>query len=1061
MKVKSGVRGAWLAPLVIMAWTGSGWGQAGFPGKEWIRKSPKDIGLNEAKLEEFKSIVGGRGCVVRDGYLVYSWGDYTKPHDVASAVKPFYSYLLLKAQEEGKLESLDEKVVDYQPSLADINAKLGYKDRGMTFRHLGFQTACLGYEEPPGTAYDYNDTTMGFFWDTLINKVYGTAWKDAERKIIAPRLTTPLQFQDGLPGVYRGGRGKTGRFAVSARDFCRFALLFLNAGRWRGKQVLKKELAVMAVADPLPLSIPRTKGKKAESVPEARSIGGGGNQCDHNGGYSWMWWLNKKARDGQLWFKDVPTDFYACFGHGGQEGMAVLPTQRIIVSWIGKRVHQDRERGNRAFTALVDAAERPFSMDWNNHAESVVDLSCFLDAPAGKDGFLRVKGKHLVEPDGSRFRIWGVNVCGPDCFPSKEEARALAGDLARLGVNCVRFHHLDSSWGRSIFDRERNDTRGLDRENLDRFDYLVSELKGRGIYSNLNLNVLRKFKAGDGVRDYKILGIGKSATYFNPRLVELQHEFARQLLSHRNRYTGNRYAEEPAVAVVEIVNENSVLEGWVGWRLVGRDDKAGDTWSPIPVSYAKELTDQYNTWLSKNLSVTQLENLRREAGVAAGAPMPRLKPDQFAQASRERFHAEARFYMDLESTFFQGMKRLLKEDIGVKSIVVGTADHNDSVSGYPHISANLLFDLVDGHGYWEHPRIGKVTWIKNTPMVNDPLDSTVTQFARTPVVGRPFTISETNHPYPHRYACEGIPILTAYGLFHDWDGIYWFTWGLGRKAKPEMGIQPWGWFDFSNDPIKVTQLAICGFMWNRKDVKPARETVVRAYSAEEIRESLRMDRWKERPFFTLGFARSTPLVHATRFTLEGKPADPYPAAAPADRIVSDTGQLKWLNASKERGLVVVKTERTEALIGHVADSDEHCRHLKVTTAVPFGALLLTSAEKVPIAKADTLFLLAASRSRNSGFAWGKDRQTVATWGKGPVVIEPMTGTVLLGGLKGVKGLTVQALSPVSKAISDEIPARASPKGWLVDIGDVPTVCGEYESSAKACEGFREKIGDVQ
>ncbi|HSH14508.1 MAG TPA: hypothetical protein VLD18_00645, partial [Verrucomicrobiae bacterium] len=70
-----------------------------------------------------------------------------------------------------------------------------------------------------------------------------------------------------------------------------------------------------------------------------------------------MWWLNKPARDGKLWFEDVPEDFYACFGHGGEEGMAVLPSQRIVVSWIGRKVHQDRERGNRAFRALVQSAD--------------------------------------------------------------------------------------------------------------------------------------------------------------------------------------------------------------------------------------------------------------------------------------------------------------------------------------------------------------------------------------------------------------------------------------------------------------------------------------------------------------------------------------------------------------------------------------------------------------------------------------------------------------------------------------------------------------------------------
>ena len=168
-----------------------------------------------------------------------------------------------------------------------------------------------------------------------------------------------------------------------------------------------------------------------------------------------------------------------------------------------------------------------------------------------------------MSPDGSRFRIWGVNLSAADCFPVKDDAVLLADDLARMGVNCVRFHHMDNNWGRSLFDRGKDDTRHLDPESLDRLDFLVAQLKRRGIYSNLNLNVSRCYKAGDGVRDYQALGPGKSATFFDPSLIELQREYARQLLTHSNPYTGHEYRHEPAVAVVEIVNENSLLEAWV------------------------------------------------------------------------------------------------------------------------------------------------------------------------------------------------------------------------------------------------------------------------------------------------------------------------------------------------------------------------------------------------------------------------------------------------------------------------------------------------------------------
>ncbi|HEX8199532.1 MAG TPA: hypothetical protein VF590_03530, partial [Isosphaeraceae bacterium] len=387
-----------------------------------------------------------------------------------------------------------------------------------------------------------------------------------------------------------------------------------------------------------------------------------------------------------------------------------------------------------SLSAHGQVALQPYAIDWSKAAESAVDLSGFLRAPAGADGFIRVEGAHLVRPDGSRFRIWGVNLSGPDCFPTHDEAARLAADLARMGVNCVRLHHLDNSWGRNIFDAARGDTRHLDPESRDRLDFLVARLKDRGIYSNLNLNVSRNYLPGDAVRDAPLLGSGKSATLFNDRLIELQREYARQLLTHANPYTGRPYRAEPAVAVVEIVNENSLLEAWVEGRLTGTTD--WPAMPPIPPSYAEELTDRYNLWLRAHLPPADLESLRREAGSGPDGRVPRLPPTEFAGASRLRFHAEARFLMELERLFFRGMQAFLKDELGVHSLLVGSSDHRSGVggvSGYPHLESLRLFDIVDGHAYWQHPTWEELPRTQNTPMVNDPAHATVVRFGRTPV----------------------------------------------------------------------------------------------------------------------------------------------------------------------------------------------------------------------------------------------------------------------------------------------------------------------------------------
>ena len=114
--------------------------------------------------------------------------------------------------------------------------------------------------------------------------------------------------------------------------------------------------------------------------------------------------------------------------------------------------------------------------------------------------------------------------------PSKEDAPLWAATLARFGVNCVRLHFLDLDAPRGLIDRTRTDSREFDPEQLDREDFFIAELKKRGIYVNVNLNVGRSYKAGDGVHvgtrsDGQGLSLMRSSS--------LQKEYA-SLLTHRN-----------------------------------------------------------------------------------------------------------------------------------------------------------------------------------------------------------------------------------------------------------------------------------------------------------------------------------------------------------------------------------------------------------------------------------------------------------------------------------------------------------------------------------------------
>jgi CubicO group peptidase (beta-lactamase class C family) len=307
-----------------------------FPAATWEFKTPAEVGMDSAKLDVFRDYVGGRGCVVRHGCMTYTWGDQALRADVASACKPWFSTFLFMAVEDGRLASVDDLVVNWEPCLNNINFSLGYKDRNITFRHMANQISCYGVRENPGAAFDYNDWQMALFWDTLFLRIYGATYSNVDATVLHPLLTDILQCQDNPTMMIFGTGDRMGRVGVSVRDFARFGLLFLNKGNWNGTQIISQAHATMAVTSPLPNSISRTTAIAAEMCSGQRTIGSGDipdNQGDHNGSYSWAWWTNGIDRTGQRRYPDCPLDMYMARGHHGPRLMVVIPSLDLVISW--------------------------------------------------------------------------------------------------------------------------------------------------------------------------------------------------------------------------------------------------------------------------------------------------------------------------------------------------------------------------------------------------------------------------------------------------------------------------------------------------------------------------------------------------------------------------------------------------------------------------------------------------------------------------------------------------------------------------------------------------------
>lgn len=699
----------------------------------------------------------------------------------------------------------------------------------------------------------------------------------------------------------------------------------------------------------------------------------------------------------------------------------------------------------------------PFEVRWDDVAPSPTDLSFLLDAPAGKDGFVRVAGEHLVV-GGRRLRIWGVNLTGAACLPPKESARKVARHLAKFGLNSVRLHYLDGPAPQGLI-ADGPDTERLDPEMLDRLDYFLAECYRAGIYANLNLNVYRRYRDGDDVPDHDLLGVAKNATYYNRRLIDLQKAYARDLLTHRNPYTGRTYAAEPGICLVELTNENSLTEGWVMRRLIGEQaEPPTGIWSDIPPRYARELTDLYNAHLrerygSRDSLAAAWASTGEEIGLAADedpwdGAVRRTDPRECASYARARFRDEAAFYVEVERRYNAEMAGYLREELGVRCPVLGTSDHNHYWSGLPLVQGQAELDLVDGHVYWQHPRFPdqKAPWSKsewtitNSAMVNEPDRATVTQLARSAVRGRPYIVSETNHPFPNEHASEGILSLGAYAALQDWDGIYWYTYGHAPfdDSTPRHVA---GFFDLHADPVKMSQIALGALLFIRGDVRPAERLVEIGYTRKEVLDSNRVvadakENFNWRP----GLSPRTPLIHRLRVASYDRPEPPadLPEIAHLARTVSDTGEIAWDLDDPAGGVIAVDSSRTQMLLGYLGGRTASVGSLTVEVDTPFSALVLVSLDDRPVSHTERLILGAAARVANDGMAWDEARKSLGErFGGPPTLIEPVVGRITLIGLAGATGVRIQPLDAAGLPLGEEAPAEYSDGGWSVDVGQGP------------------------
>jgi CubicO group peptidase (beta-lactamase class C family) len=273
---------------------------------------------------------GPAGMILKNGYLVASWGETRRVDMTFSVTKSFLSTVAGMAKDRGLLRNTDDPVGEY---LWDGTFR-GAHNSKIRWSHLLQQNSdwsgsLWGLEDwadrppreggldewkhrtlrEPGTVMEYNDVRVNVLAYSLTH-----LWRKPLPAVLKSELMDPIGASstwrwfgydhawtviDGfrMQSVTGGGHSGGGIF-ISAEDMARFGLLFLSEGSWEGERILSADWITEATTPSAP-----------------------------NPNYGYMWWLN---RPGERHWEGVPESVYYAAGFGGNF-IVVAPEQDLVL----------------------------------------------------------------------------------------------------------------------------------------------------------------------------------------------------------------------------------------------------------------------------------------------------------------------------------------------------------------------------------------------------------------------------------------------------------------------------------------------------------------------------------------------------------------------------------------------------------------------------------------------------------------------------------------------------------------------------------------------------------
>ena len=704
-------------------------------------------------------------------------------------------------------------------------------------------------------------------------------------------------------------------------------------------------------------------------------------------------------------------------------------------------------------TMTAGPAWIPFHDELDIVPGSALDLSAqgFQDAPAGKHGrVIATPAGHFAFADSPQRaqRFYGVNLCFGAQYLPHDDADRLVERLVRLGYNAVRIHHYEGEllgWkagGAPL------------AEKLDQLDYLVAACVKRGLYLTTDLFVSRPVAAAqlglaaDRPVNYKVLVPVVPAAFAD------WQGFARTLLDHRNPYTGRRWADEPALAWLAMINEGN-FENYYG------DMQAIPEWRTAFAAWARaRYADRAALAAAWGAELRADEDPAAPAGLAlpadAGADTPRSRDLQ-------------RFLAATERDMFRRMRAFLRDELKCAALLTNCSSWYNRVLAQ---GTRTDFDFVDDHFYIDHPEFLAAGWQPPSRSLGaDPVRSGRTGGRANAFVrldGKPMTVTEFNYVAPSPNRGLGGMLAGALGALQDWDGMWRFAYS--HDAASLTAPAPLSYFNLDCDPLNqaAERMALCLFL--RGDLAPAPHGIAIAMGAGELAEPRSVpftDRpWDWAAWVTRISTRVVPAAPGEAHRDGGRLVLPLgigrtdaPAAGPTALTIGDDALLGLLRGQQllpaanatapaqgvlaaETGQVLIDGAHGTMLVdaprsagGFIvpgATLDAVGAGVRLSAASAPATVLISSLDGQPLRASKRLLVTHLTDLQDSGTRFGeRARQTLLAFGHLPHLVAAGSVTIRLARTAPGEP-TVWALSAGGRRL-ERVPATSDGDGVTVTL----------------------------